>query len=138
MLAIKGLNPGDHLEDMIRFLAEHYVGKWFGLVIASSLGVLLISAGNTALNDLISIQFLMSVDRELPSALRHLNRHGRVQLFRLAVATLIPVIVLLLIGDVEVLSHLYAIGLVGAMTINLGSTATDRTVKLKVHFPADS
>jgi amino acid transporter len=130
MLAVKGLNPGDYLEDMIRFLAEHYVGKWFGLVIASSLGVLLISAGNTALNDLISIQFLMSVDKELPSTLRHLNRHG-VPIVPLAVATLVPVIVLLLIGNIEMLSHLYAIGLVGAMTINLGSTATDRTVNLK-------
>jgi amino acid transporter len=130
MLAIQGLKPGDYLEDMIRFLAEHYVGKWFGLVIASSLGVLLISAGNTALNDLISIQFLMSVDRELPSSLRILNRHG-VPIVPLAVATLVPIIVLLLIGNVEMLSHLYAIGLVGAMTINLGSTATDRTVKLK-------
>lgn len=130
MLAVKGLNPGDHLEDMIRFLAEHYVGKWFGLVIASSLGVLLISAGNTALNDLISIQFLMSVDRELPSSLRILNRHG-VPIVPLAVATLLPVVVLLVIGNIEMLSHLYAIGLVGAMTINLGSTATDRTVKLK-------
>jgi amino acid transporter len=130
MLAIQGLKPGDYLEDMIRFLAEHYVGKWFGLVIASSLGVLLISAGNTALNDLISIQFLMSVDRELPTSLRLLNRHG-VPIVPLAVATLVPVIVLLLIGDVEMLSHLYAIGLVGAITINLGSTATDRTIKLK-------
>jgi hypothetical protein len=130
MLAIKGLNAGDHLEDMVRFLGEHYVGKWFGLVIASSLGVLLISAGNTALNDLISIQFLMSVDRELPSSLRHLNRYG-VPIVPLAVATLVPVIVLLLIGNVEMLSHLYAIGLVGAMTINLGSTATDKSVKLK-------
>ena len=130
MLAIKGLNPGDYLEDMIRFLAEHYVGKWFGLVIASSLGVLLISAGNTALNDLISIQFLMSVDRELPSSLRILNRYG-VPIVPLAVATLVPVVVLLVIGNVEMLAHLYAIGLVGAMTINLGSTATDRTIKLK-------
>ncbi|MGA3243592.1 MAG: universal stress protein [Bacteroidota bacterium] len=130
MLAIKGLNPGDHLEDMIRFLAEHYVSQWFGLVIAASLGVLLISAGNTALNDLISIQFLMSVDRELPSSLRILNRHG-VPIVPLAVATLVPVVVLLLIGNVEMLAHLYAIGLVGAMTINLGSTATDRSIKLK-------
>jgi amino acid transporter len=130
MLAIKGLNPGDHLEDMIRFLGEHYVGQWFGLLVAASLGVLLISAGNTALNDLISIQFLMSVDSELPSSLRLLNRHG-VPIVPLAVATLVPVIVLLLVGDVEILSHLYAIGVVGAMTINLGSTATDRTINLK-------
>ncbi|MCX6132578.1 MAG: universal stress protein [Ignavibacteriales bacterium] len=130
MLAIQGLKPGDYLEDMIRFLAEHYVGKWFGLVIASSLGVLLISAGNTALNDLISIQFLMSVDKELPSSLRILNRHG-VPIVPLAVATLVPIIVLLVIGNIEMLSHLYAIGLVGAMTINLGSTATDKSIKLK-------
>jgi amino acid transporter len=130
MLAIKGMNAGDHLEDMVRFLGEHYVGQWFGLVIAASLGVLLISAGNTALNDLISIQFLMSVDSELPSSLRILNRHG-VPIIPLAVATLVPVVVLLLVGSVEILSHLYAIGVVGAMTINLGSTATDRTINLK-------
>jgi hypothetical protein len=37
----------------------------------------------------------------------------------------------MLVGNVEMLSHLYAIGLVGAMTINLGSTATDKTVHLK-------
>jgi len=38
---------------------------------------------------------------------------------------------LMVIGNVEMLSHLYAIGLVGAMTINLGSTATDKTIHLK-------
>ncbi len=130
MLAIQGLTPGDHLEDMIRFLGEHYVGQWFGLFVALSLGVLLISAGNTALNDLISIQFLMSVDRELPSSLRILNKHG-VPVVPLIVSTAVPITVLMVIGNVEILSHLYAIGLVGAMTINLGSTATDRSVPLK-------
>ena len=130
MLAIQGLKPGDHLEDMIRFLGEHYVGPWFGIFVALSLGVLLISAGNTALNDLISIQFLMSVDKELPSSLRILNTHG-VPVIPLAVSTVIPIIVLMLVGNVEILSHLYAIGLVGAMTINLGSTATDRSIPLK-------
>jgi amino acid transporter len=115
---------------MLRFLGEHYVGPWFGIVVALSLGVLLISAGNTAINDLISIQFLMSVDKELPSSLRKLNRHG-VPIWPLIFATLIPIIVLIAISDVEQLSHLYAIGLVGAMTINLGSTATDKTVSMK-------
>ena len=130
MLAVQNLTPGDHLEDMVRFLAEHYVGHWFGLFVAMSLGVLLISAGNTALNDLISIQFLMSVDRELPSSLRILNKHG-VPIVPLVVATVVPVIVLLFVGNVEILSHLYAIGLVGAMTINLGSTATDKSISLR-------
>jgi nucleotide-binding universal stress UspA family protein len=130
MHAVQGLVPGDHRDDMLRFLGEHYVGPWFGIVVALSLGVLLISAGNTAINDLISIQFLMSVDKELPGLLRKLNRHG-VPIWPLIFATLVPIIVLIAISDVEQLSHLYAIGLVGAMTINLGSTATDRTVSLK-------
>ena len=130
MLAVQGLTPGDHLEDMIRFLGEHYVGQWFGWVVAASLGVLLISAGNTALNGLISVQFLMSVDKELPSSLRILNSHG-VPIIPLLISTGVPIVVLLLVGNVETLSHLYAIGLVGAMTINLGSTATDKSIKIK-------
>ena len=129
MLAVQGLSPGDHLEDMIRFLGEHYVGEWFGWVVAASLGVLLISAGNTALNGLISVQFLMSVDHELPSSLRILNRHG-VPIVPLFVSTGVPIVVLLLVGDIETLAHLYAIGLVGAMTINLGSTATDKGINI--------
>jgi amino acid transporter len=132
MHAIPGLVPGDHKEDMLRFLGEQYVGLWFGWVVALSLGVLLISAGNTALNDLISIQFLMAVDKELPQSLRKLNRHG-MPIVPLAVTTLIPIVVLVIIHDVETLSHLYAIGLVGAMIINLGSTATDKTVSMKYY-----
>jgi nucleotide-binding universal stress UspA family protein len=130
MVAVQGLVPGDHRDDMLRFLGEHYVGQWFGIVVALSLGVLLISAGNTAINDLISIQFLMAVDKELPGFLRKLNRHG-VPIWPLIIATSVPIIVLIVISDVEQLSHLYAIGLVGAMTINLGSTATDKTVSMK-------
>jgi len=130
MHAIQGLNPGDHREDMLRFLGEHYVGAWFGWFVAFSLGILLISAGNTALNDLISIQFLMAVDKELPLSLRRLNNHG-VPIIPLIITTAIPIAVLLVIQDVETLSHLYAIGLVGAMVINLGSTATDKTVSMK-------
>jgi amino acid transporter/nucleotide-binding universal stress UspA family protein len=130
MHAVQGLVPGDHRDDMLRFLGEHYVGQWFGIVVALSLGVLLVSAGNTAINDLVSIQFLMAVDKELPSFLRKLNRHG-VPIWPLIIATSVPIIVLIIISDVEQLSHLYAIGLVGAMTINLGSTATDKTVSMK-------
>jgi nucleotide-binding universal stress UspA family protein len=118
---------------MLRFLGEHYVGPWFGWFVAFSLGTLLISAGNTALNDLISIQFLMAVDKELPLSLRKLNRHG-VPIIPLIVTTILPIMVLLAIQDVETLSHLYAIGLVGAMIINLGSTATDKSVSMKSYI----
>jgi amino acid transporter len=133
MHAVQGLNPGDHKEDMLRFLGEHFVGPWFGWFVAFSLGTLLISAGNTALNGLISIQFLMAVDKELPLSLRKLNSHG-VPMIPLVVTTILPIIVLLVIQKVETLSHLYAIGLVGAMIINLGSTATDKSVSLKPYL----
>ncbi len=130
MHAIEGLKPGDHLEDMLRFLGEHYVGKWFGWVVAISLGILLISAANTALNGLISVQFLMSIDGELPSQLRKLNKYG-VPIYPYLIATAAPIIVLLFVHDVETMAHLYAIGVVGAITMNLASTATDKDVSLK-------
>ncbi len=129
MLAIPNLSQTEHKEEMIRYLGEFYVGNWFGPVIGVVLGFLLISAGNTAINDLISIQFLMSVDGELPKSLRKLNSFG-VPILPLVIATMIPVVVLLVIHDLITLSSLYAIGVVGAIMINVGSTGTDKTLKL--------
>jgi amino acid transporter len=123
-------NLSGHTEDMVRFLGEHYVGEWFGWVVAASLGLLLISAGNTALNDLVSIQFLMSVDKELPNELRRLNSHG-VPILPLFIATAAPIIVLLFVNDVLTLAQLYAIGVVGAIFINIGSTSTDNSLPLR-------
>ncbi len=131
MLAVPNLNPADHKEDMIRFLGDHYLGKGFGFLVGGVLGFLLISAGNTAISALISMQFLMSVDGELPRAQRRLNRHG-VPVFPLIVATSVPIIVLLLIHDVITLSALYAIGVVGAVMINVGSTGTDPAIRLRL------
>jgi amino acid transporter len=123
-------NLSGRTEDMLRFLGEYYVGDWFGWAVAFTLGLLLISAGNTALNGLVGVQFLMSVDRELPKALRRLNRYG-VPIIPLIVATASPIVVLLLVNDVLNLAYLYAIGVVGAILINVGSTATDPTLGLK-------
>lgn len=126
MLAIPQLSHTEHKEEMIRFLGEYYVSPLFGVILGTVLGFLLISAGNTAINALTSIQFLMSVDNELPASLRRLNRYG-VPVIPLAVATLLPIIILLMIHDVVTLSALYAIGVVGAIMINVASTGTDRT-----------
>jgi len=131
MLAIPNLSPTEFKEDMIRHLAEVYVGGWFGPIIGFVLGFLLISAGNTAINDLISIQFLMSVDGELPAKLRSLNKYG-VPIFPLLIATAIPICVLTIIHDVVTLSDLYAIGVVGAIMINVASTGTDKSIKVPV------
>ncbi len=129
MLAIPNLDRVAHKEDMIRFLGETYVGNWFGPIIGIVLGFLLVSAGNTSINALTSIQFLMSVDGELPKGLRRLNKYG-VPVIPLIVATLIPVVLLLFIHDVLILAQLYAIGVVGAIAINIGSTGTDRGITL--------
>jgi len=118
-----------HTEDMVRFLGEHFIGPWFGWIVAIALGFLLISAGNTALNDLISIQFLMAVDNELPTPLRRLNAHG-VPVYPLLITAALPICVLLAVHDVVTLAHLYAIGVVGAILINVTSTGTDRSLRL--------
>jgi amino acid transporter len=128
MFAIPGLEG--HTEDMLRHLGEHYIGHWFGYIVGIVLGMLLISAGNTALGGLISIQFLMSVDRELPVQLRKLNKHGVPEL-PVIIATGVPIVLIMLVHDVLTLAQLYAIGVVGAILINVGSTGTDPSISLK-------
>jgi len=120
-----------HIDSMLRFLGEHYVGIWFGPVIGIAVGFLLISAGNTAINALMSLQFLMSADRELPPALSKLNKYG-VPYYALGVAVILPVIVLIVEGDVLGLASLYAIGVVGAILINIFSTGINRLLSISV------
>mgnify|MGYP000259448226 CR=1 FL=1 len=131
MNAIPELSRTEHKEYMIRFLGEYYVGNWFGPMIGIALGLLLFSAGNTAINTLTSLQFVMAIDGELPRNLRKLNKHG-VPVIPLFVSTLIPIIVLLLIQDVIVLAELYAIGVVGAVFINVASTGTNPSLKMPI------
>ena len=128
MFAIPGLHG--HTEDMIRYLGEFYIGDWFGLGVGIVLGMLLISAGNTAMTGLISLQFLMAVDAELPGQLRRLNKHG-VPEIPVLIAAGAPIAVLMVIHDVLTLSQLYAIGVVGAVLINVASTGTDRSLRLR-------
>ncbi|MBI5475642.1 MAG: amino acid permease [Ignavibacteriales bacterium] len=131
MNAIPNLDRIEHKEEMIRYLGTIYVGNWFGPIIGFVLGFLLISAGNTAINALTSIQFIMAVDGELPDSLKKLNKYG-VPIVPLLIATVLPIIVLILVNDVITLSSLYAIGVVGAIMINVGSTGTDKTLKIGV------
>jgi amino acid transporter len=131
MHSIPGINGKEHTEDMVKLIGEYYVGSWFGYAVALSLGLLLISAGNTAINDLINIQFLMSVDNELPPILRKLNSRG-VPIVPLFLSTIAPILVLLTINDVFTLASLYAIGVVGAICINVASTGTDLAMPMKL------
>jgi amino acid transporter/nucleotide-binding universal stress UspA family protein len=119
-----------HTSDMLKVIAAQYVHPSFAAVSSLVFAALLLSAVNTALGDLVSIQFMLSRDKELPHAFTGLNRFGMPQM-PLVVAAIVPAVVLLLFPRVEALADLYAVGVVGAIGINLGSTSTDRSLALK-------
>lgn len=119
-----------HTEDMLRAIGNHFVGPWFGTLISVIFGFLLLSAGNTAVMGLVSIQFALAKDRELPPIFAKLNRFGMPWL-ALIVATLVPIVVLVVERDIVHLAALYAIGVVGAITLNLATSATNFSIRLK-------
>ncbi len=127
MNAIPGLT--NHAEDMLRALGSHYIGPWYGQVISIVFGFLLLSAANTAITGIVSVQFLLARDHELPSIFGKLNRYGMPGL-ALIVATGVPIMVLFFEHSLVGLAALYAIGVVGAITLNLGSCATNFNIKL--------
>jgi amino acid transporter/nucleotide-binding universal stress UspA family protein len=119
-----------HTDDMLRVIAQYYVGPTFATVASVVFALLLLSAVNTALADLVSIQFMLSRDKELPRAFGGLNRFG-MPMLPLVVGAVVPAAVVLLFPDVTALSGLYAIGVVGAIAINLGTTSTNRSLSLR-------
>jgi nucleotide-binding universal stress UspA family protein len=127
----------DHKEDMLRFLAEHYgavaIAPWFGTAFGIAVGIvfglLLFSAVNTAVVALIGVVFMMAQDGEMPRQLARLNRHGVPQLPLLA-AVALPILVLALTSDFNALAGLYAVGVVGAIAVNLGSCSFNRELDL--------
>ena len=120
---------------MLRYMGQMFVGgslgHAFGFIISIVFGLLLFSAVNTAIVDLITIQFLMSRDREIPKIFQRLNRWG-VPGFGMALATIVPMLLVLFVKDMAGLADLYAVGVVGAIATNLGATATDRKLSIKV------
>jgi amino acid transporter/nucleotide-binding universal stress UspA family protein len=132
MLAVPAAVLGDgdstqahiaHRDTMMKLLAEYYVGPNFAKVASVVFALLLLSAVNTAVTDLVSIQYMMARDKELPRAVGGLNRWG-MPVIPLWVAALTPGVVVLLFPDVGHLADLYAIGVVGAVALNLGSCST--------------
>jgi amino acid transporter/nucleotide-binding universal stress UspA family protein len=122
---------------MLRYMAQSFAGGSFGntaghlaaWAVSGVFACLLLSAVNTCIGGLISIQFLMSRDRELPASFQKLNSYG-VPNLAIVVATLVPVVLVLAVSDMVQLADLYAVGVVGAIATNLGATSTDRKVRL--------
>ncbi|WP_435011340.1 universal stress protein [Tundrisphaera lichenicola] len=119
-----------HTGDMLKQIASHYISPGFAAVASVVFAALLLSAVNTAIGALVSTQFMLSRDKELPKALAKLNRFGMPKI-PLVVAAVIPALVVVLFPDVEKLAGLYAIGVVGAISITLASTSTNRQLELK-------
>ncbi len=124
-------------DDMLRFVAERYGGDlspWFGQAFGWVVGIvfflLLLSAANTAIVAMIGLLYMMARDEEMPRQFKKLNSHG-VPLVPLAIAVLLPIIVVRLSSDFEALAGLYAIGVVGAITVNLGSCTFNRNIGFK-------
>ncbi|MDX2079406.1 MAG: universal stress protein [Terrimicrobiaceae bacterium] len=124
-------------EDMLRFLGEHYgtltFGPWFGQIFGFVVGVvfalLLLSAVNTAVAALVGLLFMMSKEGDMPHGFAKLNTHG-VPFAPLAIAVGLPIVVLLATDNFEALAGLYAIGVVGAICVNLGSCAANRALPM--------
>jgi nucleotide-binding universal stress UspA family protein len=123
---------------MLRYMGEVFgggafgpaFGHAFGFIISIVFGLLLLSAVNTAIVDLITIQFLMARDREIPAVFQRLNQWG-VPGAGMLLATIVPMLLVVVVKDMSGLADLYAVGVVGAIATNLGATATDRKLQIK-------
>ena len=119
---------------MLRYMGQTFVGAAlgpglghaFGIIVSVVFALLLFSAVNTSLVALINLQFLLARDREIPKVFQRLNKWG-VPSLAMLMATVVPVLLVLLVKDISGLAELYAVGVVGAIATNLGATATDRT-----------
>ena len=104
----------------------------FGWVVGIVFFLLLLSAANTAIVAMIGLLYMMARDREMPAQFRPPELARRPQ---------IP----LLVGvgparcraypwrSFTALAGLYAIGVVGAITVNLGSCCFNRALGFKLH-----
>ncbi|HZQ47583.1 MAG TPA: amino acid permease, partial [Verrucomicrobiae bacterium] len=124
---------------MLNYLGEHYgalawnqhagnlfgwsgefVGHKLGLIIGVVVGLLLLSAVNTALSAMIGLIYMLARDGEMPKSFTKLNSHG-VPWVPLLIALGLPFILTIFTADLDSLADMYAIGVVGAIAVNLGS-----------------
>ena len=121
----------------MKVIATESGGHWFGetagfvfgKIAGVTFGLLLISAANTAVMAMVSVLFAMAQDRELPRQLTRLNYSG-VPWVGLVVAVVLPLAVIAVERDVTVLAKLYVLGVCGAITVTVLSTALNRTLEV--------
>ncbi len=113
----------DMLVAMGNFLFPGKIGYLYGAALGLVYGLLLIFAGNTALIDITNVTYALGKDKELPHGFTKLNKKYGVPIWGLITAGLAPMLIVLVVGaNVEALAALYAIGVVGAIALNLTGT----------------
>ncbi|MDF1808705.1 MAG: universal stress protein [Phycisphaerales bacterium] len=105
------------------------MGNAFGTVAGITFGLLLLSATNTAVMAMVSVFFAMANDNELPKSLTKLNYSG-VPWVGLIASVIIPIAVILVEQDVTVLASLYVLGVTGAITVTVLSSAYNRDLDI--------
>jgi amino acid transporter len=131
MHAIPDMDRELHKEDMLRHMGEVFVSKWFGVVVGVVFALLLLSAANTAIVAMVAVIYMMARENDLPRLFGRLNPWG-VPWLPLVIATLAPIWVLTIQSDLTDLAALYAVGVVGAIAITLGSTSLYRKADLRI------
>lgn len=129
----------EYRDTAMKALAEHAgeratgsekFGNVLSIVSGIIFGLLLLSAVNTAIMAMVAVKYAMAHDNELPKPLLKLNYSG-VPWIALIVACILPIALLAFSADVKVLAELYAIGVVGAITINVLSCAINTKLEIK-------
>ena len=135
-----------HTSDVLRLVGQYFghlsasqwfgneqFAVWFGDALGWTTGILffllLVSAANTAMVAMIGVFYMMARDGEMPRQFGRLNSHG-VPVIPLVIAIVMPALVLMVTPDFNSLAGLYAIGVVGAISLNLGSCTFNRALGL--------
>ncbi len=128
----------EYRDTAVKSLATHSAGsllgassgRVMGVMAGIVFGLLLLSAVNTAIMAKVSVLYSMAQDREVPRPFTKLNYSG-VPWVGLIIACVLPMGVLVFIGsDVKMLGELYAIGVVGAIAINVLSCAFNKALAI--------
>lgn len=104
-------------------------GLVFGKVTAIAFGLLLLSAANTVIVGMISLLYSLGRDRELHGSLAKLNYSG-VPWVPLLIACGAPAALLFVFSDIQTLAPLYAIGVTGAIGLNLTCCVFNRKLEI--------
>lgn len=103
---------------LISLLAGHWGSAVLQTEVALSAGALLVFAANTAIIGAYHVFLALARLEFFPSLLLQRNRLRRTPHYAIGLATLVPIIVLVLVrGDIATLGAMYAFGLLGAFTL---------------------